>query len=120
MCRQPGNAARSRRVSADIGTRHPALHGVELRHLVALEAVAAERSFSAAAARLGYTQSAVSGQILALERLVGARLLERIRGSRPVEVTAEGEILLAHARAIIARLEAARAELAARPASHGS
>jgi DNA-binding transcriptional LysR family regulator len=32
-------------------------------------------------------------------------------------VTAEGEILLAHARAIIARLEAARAELAARTRS---
>jgi DNA-binding transcriptional LysR family regulator len=90
----------------------PGWHGLELRHLAALRAVAHERSFSAAAASLGYTQSAVSGQIIALERVVGARLLERIRGSRLVEVTEEGAVLLAHATAIAARLDAARAELA--------
>jgi DNA-binding transcriptional LysR family regulator len=87
--------------------------GVELRHLVALQAVAEERSFSAAAAKLGYTQSAVSGQIIALERAIGARLFERIRGSRPVQPTPEGEILLAHASAITARLSAAQVEIAA-------
>ena len=86
---------------------------MELRHLVALEAVAAERSFSAAAAKLGYTQSAVSGQILALERVVGARLIERIRGARPISLTAEGEVLLRHATAINGRLDLARAEIAA-------
>jgi DNA-binding transcriptional LysR family regulator len=88
-------------------------HGVELRHLVALQAVARERSFSAAAARLGYTQSAVSGQISSLERAIGARLFERIRGSRPIQLTPEGEILLAHATAITARLDAAQDEIAA-------
>ena len=65
-------------------------HGVELRHLIALRAVAAERSFSAAARSLGYTQSAVSGQILALERLIGARLFVRVRGTRPLELTRRG------------------------------
>jgi hypothetical protein len=40
--------------------------GVEIRLLVALQTVAAEGSFSHAARKLGYTQSAVSGQILAL------------------------------------------------------
>ena len=90
-----------------------AWHGVELRHLTALEAVAAERSFSAAASRLGYTQSAISGQIQALERAVGARLFERIRGSRPVRLTEEGKILLAHASAISGRLALAQAEIAA-------
>jgi DNA-binding transcriptional LysR family regulator len=88
-------------------------HGVELRHLVALQAVARERSFSAAATKLGYTQSAVSGQISALERAIGARLFERIRGSRPIQLTPEGEILLAHATAITARLDTAQVEIAA-------
>lgn len=86
-------------------------HGVELRHLIALQAVAAERSFSAAAARLGYTQPAVSGQILSLERLIGARLFVRIRGSRPLELTEEGAVLLQHAAAITARLDAAQADV---------
>jgi DNA-binding transcriptional LysR family regulator len=94
--------------------------GVELRHLVALQAVAQERSFSAAAAKLGYTQSAISGQILSLERTIGARLFERIRGSRPVQLTPEGEILLAHASAISARLETAQVEIAALNGTRGA
>jgi DNA-binding transcriptional LysR family regulator len=91
---------------------HAGWHGVELRHLAALQAVANERSFSAAATSLGYTQSAISGQIIALERVVGARLVERIRGSRLVELTEEGEVLVAHAAAIAARLDAAQADIA--------
>jgi DNA-binding transcriptional LysR family regulator len=87
-------------------------HGVELRHLAALQAVGHERSFSAAAAALGYTQSAISGQIIALERVVGARLVDRIRGSRLVRLSEEGEILVAHAAAISARLDAAQSDIA--------
>jgi len=94
-------------------------HGVELRHLTALRAVAHERSFSAAAGSLGYTQSAISGQIIALERVVGARLVERIRGSRLVELTEEGEILVAHATAIAARLAAAQSDMAMLRAGSG-
>lgn len=86
-------------------------HGVELRHLAALEAVAREKSFSAAADALGYTQSAISSQVTALERIVGARLFARIRGSRAVELTDEGRLLLDHATAITARIHAARADL---------
>jgi len=94
------------------GTRESNWHGVELRHLIALRAVAAERSFSAAARTLGYTQSAVSGQVLALERLIGARLFVRVRGTRPLELTEEGKVLLGHATAMLARLEVAQSELA--------
>jgi DNA-binding transcriptional LysR family regulator len=87
--------------------------GVELRHLVALEAVVTEGSFGRAADRLGYTQSAVSQQIATLERVVGERLLERPRGPRAVTTTEPGALLLRHAQAIRARLEAAQADLAA-------
>jgi DNA-binding transcriptional LysR family regulator len=87
--------------------------GVELRHLAALEAVARERSFGRAAEALGYTQSAVSQQIAMLERLVGERLVERPGGPRSVSLTEAGELMLRHAQAIVARLEAARADMAA-------
>ena len=87
--------------------------GVELRHLAALEAVARERSFGRAAEALGYTQSAVSQQIATLERVVGQRLVDRPGGPRAVSLTPAGDLLLLHARAIVSRLEAAKADLAA-------
>jgi DNA-binding transcriptional LysR family regulator len=87
--------------------------GIELRHLLALEAVAREGSFGRAATSLGYTQSAVSQQIAALERIVGERLVERPGGPRPVSLTEAGTLLLRHAEAIVARLAAAQADLAA-------
>src|SRR2546423_8782043 len=87
--------------------------GVELRHLAALEAVVRTRSFGAAARELGYTQSAVSQQIAQLERIVGQRLFHRPGGPRRVEPTEAGLLLLGHADAIVARLDAARADMAA-------
>jgi DNA-binding transcriptional LysR family regulator len=86
---------------------------VELRHLTALRAIAEEGSFGRAAVRLGYTQSAISQQIATLERAVGERLLERPGGPKPVSLTEAGTILLRHAEAIVARLDAARADLEA-------
>ena len=91
--------------------------GVELRHLVALQAVVAAGSFNAAAARLGYTQSAVSAQIRSLERRTGVRVLDRSRGARSLSLTREGAILLRYATEIVARLEAAAAHLAGGPAA---
>jgi DNA-binding transcriptional LysR family regulator len=87
--------------------------GVEMRHLAALEALEGEGSFGRAATKLGYTQSAVSQQIATLERIVGEKLVERPGGPRPVTLTEAGRLLLRHARAIVARLEAARADLGA-------
>jgi DNA-binding transcriptional LysR family regulator len=87
--------------------------GVELRHLAALEAVATEGTFGRAAERLGYTQSAVSQQIATLERIVGERLVDRPGGPRPVTLTEAGRVLLRHAESIVARLQAAQADLAA-------
>jgi DNA-binding transcriptional LysR family regulator len=86
---------------------------IELRHLAALQAVAEEGSFGRAATRLGYTQSAISQQIATLERIVGARLVERPGGPRKVYLTEAGNLLLRHADGIVARLHAAQADLAA-------
>jgi DNA-binding transcriptional LysR family regulator len=82
---------------------------VELRHLFALEAVAEEGSFSAAA--FGYVQSAVSHQIAALESIVGHRLFDRTRGTKPVALTREGRLLYRHATTILAQVRAAEADL---------
>ncbi|MEV4748949.1 LysR family transcriptional regulator [Streptosporangium amethystogenes subsp. fukuiense] len=69
--------------------------------------VADRRSFSAAAAELGYTQSAVSQQIAALEADLGLVLLSR----RPVVPTLAGERLLEHAGPLLLRHRAARADV---------
>ena len=87
--------------------------GLELRHLAAFEAVVETGSFTAAAARLGYTQSAVSGQVAALERAVGVVLVDRSRGSRRLRLTDAGAVLLEHARAIDHQLALARARIEA-------
>jgi molybdate transport repressor ModE-like protein len=87
--------------------------GLELRHLIALKAIAEHGTFGRAAKELGYTQSAISQQIATLERIVGQRLIERPGGPRPVSLTEGGELLLRHADAIAARLQAAQADLVA-------
>ena len=87
--------------------------GLELRHLIALKAIAEHGTFGRAAKELGYTQSAISQQIATLERIVGQRLIDRPGGPRPVSLTEAGELLLRHADAIAARLQAAQADLAA-------
>lgn len=73
-----------------------------------------EQSFRGAAERLGYVQSAVSQQIAQLERLVGARLVERARGhAPPLALTEAGALLLEHGAQILAQLDAAHADLRA-------
>jgi DNA-binding transcriptional LysR family regulator len=87
--------------------------GVEVRHFAALQALAHQGSFGRAAHELGYTQSAISQQIATLERIVGERLVERPGGPRPVSLTEAGALLLRHAESIVARLQAAQADLRA-------
>jgi DNA-binding transcriptional LysR family regulator len=94
-------------------TEPNSLLGLEVRHLAALDAVASEGSFGRAAERLGYTQSAISQQIATLEKIVGERLLERPGGARAVTLTDAGELMLRHAEAIVARLDAVRADMSA-------
>jgi DNA-binding transcriptional LysR family regulator len=87
--------------------------GVEVRHLAALQAVAETRSFVAAGAQLGYSQSAISLQIAALERIAGTRLLDRPGGRRPVALTPAGEQIMHHARRIVDQIRVAEADLSA-------
>jgi DNA-binding transcriptional LysR family regulator len=87
--------------------------GLEMRHLLALVAVVETGTFSGAAEQLGYTQPAVSQQVGTLERIVGTPLFERPGGRRPVRLTAAGEMLLTHARAVLARVSSAAADLRA-------
>ncbi len=87
------------------------LREVEIRHLEALDAVAATGTFGRAAERLGYTQSAISQQIAALERVVGEPVFDRPGGPRPVELTPLGAELLEHGRRILTQLDVMTDEL---------
>ncbi|BCJ40772.1 LysR family transcriptional regulator [Actinoplanes ianthinogenes] len=79
--------------------------------------VAERGTFTAAAAALGYTQSAVSRQIAALERAVGADLLERRHEG--VRLTSAGQIVLRRAVAVAEQVDAAARELAGLPGAGG-
>ncbi|GAA4411575.1 LysR family transcriptional regulator [Actinokineospora soli] len=68
--------------------------------------VAARGSFTAAAGVLGYTQSAVSRQVAALEAEVGSVLFER--EARGVRLTEAGRCLVEHAEAVLNRVALAR------------
>ncbi len=87
---------------------------LDVRRLQVLRAVVTSGTVTAAAAHLGYTPSAVSQQVAALERQAGTALLERVgRGVRP---TAAGLLLTEHAALIgsaVARAETALADLRA-------
>ncbi len=73
-------------------------------------------SLAAAAARIGRSESALSQQMARLEASVGQALFDR--DGRALKLNQTGSLLLAHARAILVRIDIARTELsstAARP-----
>jgi DNA-binding transcriptional LysR family regulator len=93
--------------------------GIELRHLEALAVVADEGSFRRAARKLGYTQSAISQQIAALERAVGHSVLERPSRGRPLAMTEVGARLRRLHDTVEHAISAARADVAAAAAGVG-
>jgi DNA-binding transcriptional LysR family regulator len=87
------------------------LMAVDTARLTVFREVATLGSFTAAARSLRYTQSAVSRQVAALEEDLAVALFDR--EARGVRLTEEGRALLAHAEAVLDRLDVARRELAA-------
>lgn len=80
----------------------------DIRDVIAFLAVAREKSFTRAAAKLGVSQSALSHIVRGLEERMGLRLLTRT--TRSVSPTEAGERLL---RSVGPRIEEIDAELAA-------
>ena len=78
---------------------------LSLGNLRAFEAVARRLSFSEAAEELFVTQSAISRQIKSLEEELGAALF--VRGTRHVEITQSGQVLLRAVEAGLPKLDAA-------------
>jgi len=85
---------------------------IEIRHLVALSAVAEEGSFGRAGDALGVSQSAISQQVASLEKAVGTPVFDRPGGPRLPSLTPAGRLLLRHATAVLDRLAVAKEELA--------
>lgn len=86
------------------------MRGLSLDQLRTFAAVIDQRSFSAAAARLGVTQPAVSQKVRQLEQRFGVKLIERV--GRSATPTAAGAELLSHARSIETALAAANDAMA--------
>jgi DNA-binding transcriptional LysR family regulator len=82
---------------------------MELRHLRAIAAVARHNSFTKAAEELHLAQPAISQQIRRLEEELGIEVFRR--SSRAVEVTAEGELILAYAKRVLAEVDSLHSEL---------
>ncbi|MFI9814856.1 LysR family transcriptional regulator [Saccharothrix variisporea] len=83
---------------------------LDVRRMQVLRAVVTTGSITAAAVNLGYTPSAISQQVAALEKQAGLPLLDRVgRGVRP---TPAGRMLTEHAAHITDRLVEAEAALA--------
>src|SRR5687768_8189910 len=83
----------------------------DVGRLRALRKIAEHGSFSRAADELGYTQSAISQQIAALEQEVGLTLLNR--AVRPVALTDAGRLLADHAEPVLEHLATAASQLEA-------
>jgi len=83
---------------------------LDLHRLRILREVHGRGTVHAAARALGYTPSALSQQLAVLEREAGTAVLERT--GRNVRLTDAGQVLVQHATALLAGVEAAEADLA--------
>lgn len=79
--------------------------------------IAERGTFSAAAESLGYTQSAVSRQVAAVEKVAGAPVFERKRGG--AAPTTAGRVILRHAATVLDAVDAAERELRGLPTETG-
>lgn len=86
---------------------------IDPRTLRSLVAVADEGSFRAAARSLGYTQSAVSHQIAAIERRLEVSVFVRPGGRGKVGLTPHGELVYQHAQRVLAANQALDADIRA-------
>jgi DNA-binding transcriptional LysR family regulator len=93
-------------------------HDVSLVALRVFREVAERGTLTAAAAALGYTQSAVSRQVAALERAADAALLERRHDG--VRLTAAGHIVLRRAATVLEQIDATARELDGLPVDGGT
>lgn len=84
------------------------LDGLSLDQLRTFIAAANEGSFSAAARKLGRAQSAVSELVRSLEIQLGVDLFDR--SGRYPQLTASGNMLLATAREVIAKVDAFKSQ----------
>ncbi|WP_433276562.1 LysR family transcriptional regulator [Pseudonocardia xinjiangensis] len=91
---------------------------VSLVALRVFREVAERRTLTAAAAALGYTQSAVSRQIATLERAAGSPLLERRHDG--VRLTPAGHVVLRRAATVLDEIDATARELAGLPTEVGT
>lgn len=87
---------------------------MELRDLRAFTAVAEDLSFKDAAARLGVSQSALSQSVSRFERDLGVSLFERGQRRAP-ELTPQGRVLAAQAKALLDHADRVEASVVDEP-----
>ncbi|MFF4749508.1 LysR family transcriptional regulator [Streptomyces sp. NPDC002514] len=94
------------------------IRDLSLTALRVFRAVAEQGTFTAAAVSLGYTQSAVSRQIAAIERAAGTSVLERRRDG--VRLTAAGHLVLRRATAALDEIDRMAREVSGLPDQGGT
>jgi len=83
---------------------------IDVQRLRVLSSVVASGSVSAAAVSMGYTPSAISQQLTALQKSTGLQLVQRV--GRGIEPTVAGERLAAEARRVLASISGVEALVA--------
>ena len=82
---------------------------MQLRHIIAMVAVADSGSLRAAAKRLGVSQPALTKAIREIETLMGVSLLQKtVQGTIPTDA---GRIFLVRARSIVEEMQRAKEEM---------